>query len=1188
MRSVKKIVAAVVIAGVACQILPVEAIAAQLNTVAPPEAFGALPNDSQVQYHEEELAAFIHFGMNTFTNSEWGNGRENPNSFNPTDLNTDEWVRVLKEAGFKRVILVGKHHDGFCLWPSKVTEHDVESSTDWQASQGGNGDVLAALSESCTKYDMDMGIYLSPWDANAESYGYGTGTDDATDTNGDYNEYYMTQLREILGNPKYGNNGKFVEVWMDGAKGSGAAAQQYKFDDWFNLIEELQPGALVFSPYGTGIRWIGNESGRAGDPAWSKVNLKRIRDRYDAGYGDEQAYLNNGDPEGDIWSVGECDVSLTSGWFWHNGNGPKSMEQLTNIYFSSVGRGQPLLLNVAPDNTGNFTAEDIERLQEFAAAINNSFDENLAGQSTVTAEASEIRGNSNDYSPANVLDDDDDSYWTMNDGQTTGSLTINLGEEKVFDIVSIEEYIKLGQRISEFSVEVSSDGQNWKKFGEGYTIGAKRLVRGTPVTASQIRINIEGSLAVPLIENVEVYKADEAFEMESIVPLGTEFIDNVQFDNKDAWTQESIGINSTGMYTSSAGVHSSFTFTGTKAWVIGTLDPNHGIMEVWIDGEKVDEVDTYKATRSISQILYTTDDLAYGEHTVKIVVKGEKNAAARGQAIGLDGAYYLNNNGAGMFEIENTSYNVNEGDSIDVTIKRVGGSTGEATVHFSTSPDSAVHGRHYQDVNTIVEFADGQDTATVSIPTIDNTEKSGNLKFYCNIDTPTNSSIIGFNKKTEVTIIDNDMEQEIDEPYTEERPFIFPNKADEAKVLEAEHFTLEAIEGDKYVRITEDSQASNGKKVGWFEPGNKIKVPFFTKRAGVYTVNVTYQSGRSEGNLNKLNWSGTNVVEGSVSVPGTGNQQPIPFINTSFDIEITEAGAGELIFTADSQASPNIDFFEIVPKELEAGPHGEENPIILSDDEVIIEAETLELDGQGGEIESKDGASEGKLVGWLGKTTRGNAWLNMWLNSDKSAEYDIEVKYFAGANNVLYYENIDGSVSGSIECPTTSPNFSTVKFRVSLNEGLDRIKFFNNDASTVNIDTIKITKVEEEVIEEQTGINMTVAEEVTVGNDFGINVNLSDIKENMYAMEFEVDYDETKVDFKEATSVDADKYFVQAKATDGKVKVVVAGLGIALENVKDIVKLTFTAKASGENIAFDLINGKVADGEGAEEATKTS
>ena len=1133
MKKIRKLVASIVIAGMIFEMAPIRVFAVENTNVRPPEAHGPLPNSSQLQYHEEELAAFIHFGMNTFTGVEWGNGRENPNSFNPTDLNTDEWVRTLKDAGFKRIILVGKHHDGFALWKSEFTEHDVDSSTNWQATMGGEGDVLEELSKSCTEYDMDMGIYLSPWDANATSYGYGTGTNEETDSNGDYNEYYMNQLREILGNDKYGNNGKFVEVWMDGAKRSGAAAQKYKFNEWFALIEELQPGCLVFSPYGTTVRWIGNESGKAGDPVWSKINQQRVRDRYDQGRGEETSYLNGGDPNGDIWSVGECDVSLTSGWFWHAGNSPKSMEELTDIYFKSVGRGQPLLLNVAPDNRGRFTQNDINRIKEFSDAIKNSFDENLAKPENATATASSIRGNSSEYSPNNVLDDDDDTYWTMDDGQTTGSLTINLGGEKTFDVVSIEEYIKLGQRISQFSVEVFTNGQ-WREFGSGYTIGAKRLVRGNEVRASQIRINIRNSQAVPLIENVEVYKLDNSFELKSVVPSGTDFIDNVNFENKNSWTQESIGIGSTGMYSSSRGTHASFTFTGTKAWIVGTLDPNHGIMEVYIDGVKVADVDTYSSRRAISQVLYTTNDLPEGQHTVKIVVKGERNSAANGNAIGLDCAYYLNNNGAGMFEIENTSYTVYEGEEKEITIKRVGGSKGPATVHFSTSPDSAVHGRHYGDVNKTIEFVDGQTTAKVSVSAIDNTEKSGNLKFYCNINDATNGAIIGLNKKAEVTIIDND----VDTPYTVENPFIFPSTLNNKKLLEAELFTLIPITGTNNVRITDRAAASGGKMVTWFEPGNIIKVPFYAPKAGIYTFNMSYESGRSEGNLNKVNWSGTNIESGSKSVPGTGTQRPIPIIKTSFDVVVTNAGAGELIFTSDSQSSPNIDCFEVTAKELVetnytitavAGENGsitpagsvvkkegesenftftpnegyvvsdvlvdgvsvgarnsyiieniqkdtrievrfkvrevnhqnsESNPILLTGNEVLVEGENLELQGVGGEIENKAGASGGKVVGWLGRTSRGNAWVNMWVNTESAGLYDIEIRYLSGANDTLFYVNNDESISGSVDCPLTLPNFGTKTFRVSLKNGLDKIKFYNNERSTINIDSIKITKVE--------------------------------------------------------------------------------------------------------------------------------
>lgn len=973
MKTKGKLLSTLLVSMLVFQSMSFQASAANAENVDPPIAHGPVPSESQLQYHEEELSAFIHFGMNTFTNSEWGNGKENPNSFNPTELDTDQWVKTLKDAGFKRIIMIGRHHDGFCLWQSDFTEHDVSNSSDWQKSQKDEGDILLSLSKSCTKYDMDMGLYLSPWDANNASYGYGTGSNDATDSNGDYNEYYMNQLREILGNPKYGNDGKFVEVWMDGAKGSGAAAQKYRFQDWFDLIEELQPGALVFSPYGTTVRWVGNESGLAGDPCWSKISQSRLRNAYDSGY-EEAGYLNSGDAEGDIWSIAEADVSIESGWFWHNGNKPKSMEQLTNIYFKSVGRGQPLLLNLPPDSRGKLTDDDVARVTEFGNAIKTTFASDLTDKGMVSATASSIRGESDQYAAGNVLDDDKDTYWTMDDEQTTGTLTVNLGSSRYFDVVSIEEYIKLGQRISDFTVEVHT-ANGWQAFGDGHTIGAKRLVRNTPVSADQIRINITGAQAVPLIENVGVYKADKQFEMPRLYPDGVKTIDNTEFKNTTGWNQESIGDNNTSMYSSSTGTYAEATFTGSKAWIYGTHDSSHGDMEVWIDGKKVADVDTYRTARKLPALLYTTDDLTYGEHTIKMVVKGSKNAASRGTAVGLDFLAYLDNDGAGMFEMAQDSYTVDEGNSVDVTINRIGGSKGEASVHFSTSPDTAVHGRHYNDVSVDVTFADGQTQAIVPVEAIDNMEVADNLRFFCQLDQPTNKSLLGFNITSDVTIRDNDGKGRLEtalnkanekmetnftsaswevfvaariqaqtvyddesadqvminnavlaleegmnalvkrEKYTSNDPLVLPSIVGDTKAFEAEYFTLQPTTPlDKHVRVEDVASASNGKMVTWFETGDVIKVPYFAAKAGTYTMSVTYYSGRSEAKPNKYNWSGEHVQSGSIDVFGPNASVAK---TATFDIVIDKAGAGEILFTADGSSCPNTDKFEITAKELQ-------------------------------------------------------------------------------------------------------------------------------------------------------------------------------------------------------------------------------------------------------------------------------
>ena len=1229
MKKTKKWLSLLVAAMMALQPLTIHGAAAAEDDVSPPEAWGPLPTETQLQYHEEELSAFIHFGVNTFYGVEWGTGKEDPNVFHPTGLDTDQWVKTLKDAGFKRIIMIGRHHDGFCLWDSEYTTQDVASSTDFQATQaarGQSGDVLEELSKSCTKYDMDMGFYLSPWDANNPSYGYGTGTDEETDSNGDYNEYYMNQLREVLGNPKYGNDGKFVEVWMDGAKGSGAAAQHYKFQEWFDLIEELQPGAVVFSPYGSTIRWIGNESGKAGDPCWSKLDQQRQRDYYDTYGGDEANYLNSGDPNGDIWSIGECDVSLTSGWFWKAGKQPKSMEELTDIYFKSVGRGQPLLLNVPPDTTGVLPEDFVDRVSELGETIRDTFRTDLTKQEGVTAEATAVRGNSPTYAAANVLDDDSDSYWTMDDGQTTGSITIDLGGTKLFDIVSIEEYIELGQRISDFTVDVHTSS-GWKEFGSGHTIGAKRLVRGAPVRADQIRVNITGSQAVPLIENIGAFKAEGAFEQESIMPEGLSMIDDREFDRSDGWNLETIdGVNDTGMW-ANPGAEASFTFTGTKAWIVGTKDPNHGTMDVYVDGNLVATPDAYQPNRQLKQILYVTDDLPYGEHTVRMVCKTK--------ATGLDAAFILDNNGAGMFEIDPASYTVLEGGTQNIVIKRVGGTSGEVSVDFQTAPDTAVHGRHYNDVNETVTFADGQDTAEVTVEAIENNEVTGDLRFFAEIVNPAGGAILGFNTRADVIIKDNDLvdknalkaalekanaenegwytsatwmsfvqareeaqavydnsdataeqvntalenlEQaqkglEDRTAFTEADPFILPKENEGDKLAEAEFFTLVPISGDKYVRIEEDANASHGQKVGWMEPGNVIKLPYVAPNAGTYRVDCRYQSGRlSEETANVINWSGDGIQSGSVRVFGDSSA---PYKNVTFDLIVTEPGAGELVITADSNAGPNLDFFTFTAKDLvantyiitaEAGEngsiepsgeiavkegssqtftitpdrgyeiaeilvdgepadkkstytfeevtgnhtisvsfqemdhYGENRPVVLnsSTTPVEVEAELLELGGEGGLIEDNAYASGGKAVGWLGNCgDHGNAWLNLWVEVPQDGTYDIAVSCMAGAQNILYYENLDQTVQGRISCENTYPNFVEKTIRVELKQGIDRLKFFNDEESTANLDKFTITAVQPKLTvvsvknpEKQTVVSGTLFEDLDLPET--VTVVLSD------------------------------------------------------------------------------------------------
>ena len=684
---------------------------------------GPLPSKAQLDYHKEELAAFIHYGMNTYTNSEWGNGKEDPRYFNPTNLDTDQWIRTLKETGFKRTIMVVKHHDGFVAYPSKYTNHTVAASP-WK---DGKGDLLEEVSKSASKYDMNMGVYLSPWDANHPKYHVATEKE--------YNQYYLNQLKEILGNPKYGNKGKFIEVWMDGARGSGAQKVTYTFDEWFKYIKEAEGDIAIFSAQPTSVRWIGNERGIAGDPVWHKVKRANITDDV------KNEYLNHGDPDGDMYSVGEADVSIRSGWFYHDNQQPKSLKELMDIYFKSVGRGTPLLLNIPPNKEGKFADADVARLKEFKATLDQMYATDFAKGATVTA--SSTRQN-HLYKESHLTDGKDDTSWALSNDATTGSFTVDLGQKRRFDVVELKEDIAKGQRISGFKIEVEINGR-WVTYGEGSTVGYRRLVQGKPVEAQKIRVTITGAQATPILTNFSVYKTPSSIEKTDGYPLGLEYHSNTTADTAGTtWYNESEGVRGTSMWTNQKDAKVSYTFTGTKAYVVSTVDPGHGEMSVYVDGQKVTDVQTKNASRKRSQKVFETDDLAPGQHTITLVNK-------TGEPIATEGIYTLNNDSKGMFELESTNYEVEKGKPVTVKIKRVGGSKGAATVRFITEPGTGVHGKVYQDTTQDVTFEDGETEKTVTIPTIDFTEQADSIfDFKAKLTSVSDGALLGF--ATDATI----------------------------------------------------------------------------------------------------------------------------------------------------------------------------------------------------------------------------------------------------------------------------------------------------------------------------------------------------------------------------------------------------------------------------------------------------
>ncbi|MEO8413264.1 MAG: alpha-L-fucosidase [Ginsengibacter sp.] len=465
---------------------------AQTKRVTPPAPVYPIPAANQVAWADMETNAFIHFNINTFTDKEWGYGDESPALFNPTDLNADQWAKTLKETGFNEMILTCKHHDGFCLWPSKYTDRSIKSSP----YKNGKGDIVGAARDAATKYGLKFGVYLSPWDRSRADYGTPA-----------YITYYRNQLKEL-----FTNYGPVFEMWFDGANGGdgyyGGAKEKREIDrttyyDWpttLKMVRKMEPNILFFSDAGPGVRWVGNEQGIAGETNWNTVSADTL---YPGKSGMEH-YLNSGDINGKQWIPAEVDVSIRPGWFYHakEDNLVKTPEKLFEIYLTSVGRGSTLLLNVPPDRTGQFNEHDVKSLYGFRALLNKVFAHNLAAKATVTADS--YRGNSKQFAPSNINDANKATYWATDDAVNTGSITIDLPQKSTVQYIVLQEYIQLGQRVKAFNVEAWKDTA-WQQVATATTIGHKRILKIDPVTTEKIRVNIIDSKACPLISNIAVY-----------------------------------------------------------------------------------------------------------------------------------------------------------------------------------------------------------------------------------------------------------------------------------------------------------------------------------------------------------------------------------------------------------------------------------------------------------------------------------------------------------------------------------------------------------------------------------------------------------------------------------------------------------------------------------------------------------
>lgn len=475
--------------------------AAQAQTTAPAPC-GPLPNENQLRWHEMEFYAFIHFAINTFTDQEWGDGGNTPQMFNPTNLDCRQWARVCKEAGMKGIILTAKHHDGFCLWPTKYTEYSVKNSP-WK---DGKGDLVRELSDACKEYGLKFGIYLSPWDRNRADYGQPSYI------------YFLNQLKELL--TQYGD---IFEVWFDGANGGwgyyGGARENRNIDrstyyDWDNtisLIRELQPQAIIWNECGPDIRWCGNEGGSVGETNWSLYNYKQ----FVPGEPDFKQ-LRVGIEDGKQWIPSEVNVSIRPGWFYHKYEDAKvkKLPQLLDIFYNSIGRNGTWLLNFPIDKEGRIHANDERAVLELRKALDEAFADDLARKAK--AEAGNVRGGSKKYAASKAIDGKKGTYWATDDGVTQSDITFTFKKPTTLNRVLLQEYIRLGQRVKSFKVEANVDGQ-WRELARETTIGYKRILRLPTVTATQVRISILDAKACPLISNIGIYNAPQVLTEPQIV-----------------------------------------------------------------------------------------------------------------------------------------------------------------------------------------------------------------------------------------------------------------------------------------------------------------------------------------------------------------------------------------------------------------------------------------------------------------------------------------------------------------------------------------------------------------------------------------------------------------------------------------------------------------------------------------------
>jgi len=470
------------------------------------KAANVTPSARQYEWQKMELTGFIHFGINTFNDVEWGEQTTDITKFNPKEINVKQWVKVFKDAGFKLIILTTKHHDGFCLWQSKLTDYSIAHTP----FQNGKGDIVRDLSKACRDAGIKFGVYLSPWDMHEQSYG-----------TPEYNKYFLNQLTELLT-----NYGEISEVWFDGANGEGVNGrkQEYDWQAYYQLIRKLQPNAVI-AVMGPDVRWVGTESGYGRQTEWSvlpgtSTSQKTIaansqqqivdgafipRNLMDEDLGSREKLRNASSL---VWYPAEIDVSIRPRWFYHKEDDElvKTPEKLVDIYYNSVGLNGVLLLNVPPDKRGLICESDIKSLQGMRSVLDETFKENLARHADIIASNAK-KGNDAKF----ILDDDLKTYWAAEDSVSIASLEITLKKAQTFNRAMLQENILVGQRIEKFLLELWN-GSEWEKFSEGTTVGYKRLLRFPDVTTDKIKIVIEQCRLNPTLASFGLYEAPKGVE----------------------------------------------------------------------------------------------------------------------------------------------------------------------------------------------------------------------------------------------------------------------------------------------------------------------------------------------------------------------------------------------------------------------------------------------------------------------------------------------------------------------------------------------------------------------------------------------------------------------------------------------------------------------------------------------------